>query len=57
MEQTLLHALLSAATIGLGLYLFSHPRVLSSRTQLVRGVVIWVAIILALRALDYLFLS
>lgn len=34
----------------------SHPKVLRSRTKLVRGVVIWVAPVLALRALDVLFL-
>jgi hypothetical protein len=56
MDSALLHALLSAAAIGLGLYLFGHPHVMSSKTQLIRGVVIWMVLVLALRALDYLFL-
>ncbi len=56
MDDTLLHILLSSALIGLGLYLFGHPKVLSARTRLFRGVFIWAAIIVGLRALDYLFL-
>jgi hypothetical protein len=55
-DGTLLHILLSSALIGLGLYLFGHPKILSSRTRLFRGVVIWAALVIGLKALDYAFL-
>jgi hypothetical protein len=56
MDPNILHALIVAAVIALGLYLLDHPKVMSSRTRLMRGVIIWIALVLALRALDYLFL-
>jgi len=56
MDTNILHALLVGAVIAIGLYLFDHPKVMSSRTRLVQGVVIWIALVLALRGLDYFFL-
>lgn len=55
MDPKILHVLLSSGAIALGLYLFAHPKVLPAKAQLTRGVVIWVALVLALRGLDYLF--
>ncbi len=55
MNADFLHIVLSSAIIALGLYLFGHPKVMSASTQLIRGVVIWIALVLVLRALDYLF--
>ncbi len=56
MTEQLAHVVLSGALIALGLYLFDHPRVLSSRTRLFRGTVIWIVLVLSLRAFDYVFL-
>ena len=55
MDADFLHIVLSSAVIALGLFLFGHPKVMSATTQLIRGVVVWIALVLALRALDYLF--
>jgi hypothetical protein len=57
MSQDLLHFVMSGGLIAVGIYLLGHPRVLSSRTRLVRAVVIWLGLVLGLRAIDYLFLS
>jgi hypothetical protein len=56
MTENLLHFLLTGALIAGGLYLFGHPRLQDAGSRLVRGVVIWIAIILGLSALDYAFL-
>ena len=56
MTQDLLHFLLTGALIAVGLYLFGHPRLQGTGSRLVRGVVVWIAIILGLGALDYAFL-
>jgi hypothetical protein len=56
MTQALLHFLLTGALIALGLYLFGHPRLEGAGSRLFRGVVVWIAIILGLGALDYAFL-
>ncbi|MEP2027881.1 MAG: hypothetical protein ABJI96_04120 [Paracoccaceae bacterium] len=57
MELNLLHSILTIGTIGLGLYLFGHPVVLRNQSKLVRGVVIWVVLVIVLHVLDYAFLS
>jgi hypothetical protein len=51
------HFLLSGAVIALGLYLLGHPKVLSARTRLVRTVVIWAALVIALHGLNFIFLQ
>jgi hypothetical protein len=56
MDPNILHAVIVAALIAVGLYLLEHPKFMSSKTRLVRGVAIWVALVLALRGLDYLFM-
>lgn len=56
MELNLIHGALSIGAIGLGLYLFGHPLVLKGRSKLVRGVAIWIVLVLTLQALDYAFL-
>lgn len=57
MGPTFLHIVLTSGAIALGIYLYSHPVLLKGQSNLVRGVVIWAALVLALRALDYAFLS
>ena len=57
MGPTLPHILLTSGAIGLGIYLYSHPVLLRGQSNLVRGVIIWVALVLALRALDYAFMG
>ncbi len=57
MGPTYLHILITSGAIGLGIYLYSHPILLRGQSNLVRAVVIWVALVLILRALDYAFLS
>ena len=57
MGPTYLHIFLTSGAIGLGIYLYSHPVLLRGRSNLVRAVIIWVALVLVLRALDYAFLS
>jgi hypothetical protein len=57
MELNLAHDALSASAIGLGIYLLGHPLILKGQSKLVRGVVIWAALVLTLRALSYAFLS
>ena len=54
--QLLVHFVLSAGLLALGLYLFADPGVLSARSRLFRGVVIRIGLVLGLKALDYLFL-
>ena len=56
MSQGVLHFLVSGGLIALGVYLLDHPHALRSQTRLVRGVVIWIALVLGLRAIDYLFM-
>jgi len=56
MSQNMLHFALAAGLIGLGVYLFDHPHLRSKTSRLVRGVVIWIVLVLGLRALDYMFL-
>lgn len=56
MSQYLPHFVLSGGLIAVGIYLLVHPRVLSSKTSLFRGVVIWIGLVLGLRAIDYFFL-
>jgi len=57
MGPTFLHILLTCGAIGLGIYLYSHPILLRGQSNLVRGVIIWIVLVLALRALDYVFMS
>lgn len=57
MSQGVLHFLLSGGLIAIGVYLLDHPHALRSQTRLIRGVVIWIALVLGLRAIDYLFLA
>jgi hypothetical protein len=56
MEFDLIHSALTVGAIGLGLYLFGHPRVLKGKSKLVRGVVIWAVLVITLHGLDYAFL-
>jgi hypothetical protein len=56
MEINLVHSALTIGVIGLGLYLFGHPLVFKGQSKLVRGVVIWVILVLTLHGLDYAFL-
>ena len=56
MELNLAHDVLSAGAIGVGIYLLGHPLILKGQSKLVRGVVIWAALVLTLRALSYVFL-
>jgi hypothetical protein len=57
MGPTYLHILLTSGAIGLGIYLYSHPVLLRTQSNLIRGVIIWIVLVLVLRALDYAFLS
>ena len=57
MGPTFLHILLTSGAIGLGIYLYSHPILLRGQSNLVRGVIIWIVLVLALRALDYAFMG
>lgn len=56
MGPTLLHILLTSGAIGLGIYLYATPSILPRQSNILRGTVIWIALILALRAIDLLFL-
>ncbi|SHL85262.1 hypothetical protein SAMN05444414_1642 [Roseovarius marisflavi] len=55
MSPEILHSVIVAAIIGLGIYLFAHPRILPSRGNLLRGVIIWAIMIIALHWLGYAF--
>jgi hypothetical protein len=57
MGPTLLHILITSGAIGLGIWLFNHPLILRGRSQLLRGVVIWAALVILLRVIDLAFLS
>jgi hypothetical protein len=57
MGPTYLHILLTSGAIGLGIYLYSHPVLLKGQSNLVRAVIIWIVLVLMLRAIDYAFLS
>ncbi len=57
MGPTYLHILLTSGAIGLGIYLYSHPILLRGQSNLVRAVIIWIVLVLMLRAIDYAFLS
>ncbi len=57
MGPTYLHIFLTTGAIGLGIYLYSHPILLRGQSNLVRGVIIWIGLVLVLRALDYAFLN
>ncbi|MGI1663793.1 hypothetical protein ACRDNQ_16260 [Palleronia sp. KMU-117] len=57
MGPTLLHILITSGAIGLGIWLFNHPLILKGRSQLLRGVVIWAALVILLRVIDLAFLS
>jgi hypothetical protein len=57
MGPTLLHILITSGAIGLGIWLFSHPLILKGQSQLVRGVVIWAALVILLRVIDMAFLT
>ena len=56
MELNVLHTVLAVSAIGLGLYLFGHPLILKGQPKWLRWVIIWAALVLTLRALDYAFL-
>jgi hypothetical protein len=55
MTNDLLHFLLAAALIAVGLYLFGHPKLQGAGSRLFRAVLVWSAIVLGLSALDYAF--
>jgi hypothetical protein len=57
MGPTLLHIVITCGAIALGMYLYGHPVILKGRSNLVRGVLIWLVLVIALRAIDYAFLS
>ena len=57
MNQDLVHFFLVGALLAVGVYLLGHPKVLSGKSRLFRGVLIWVGLVLGLRVLDYLFLT
>jgi hypothetical protein len=57
MGPTVLHILLTTGAIALGIYLYAHPLVLKGRSNLLRGVVIWAVLVIALRAIDMVFLT
>jgi hypothetical protein len=57
MGPTLLHILITSGAIGLGIWLISHPTLLRGQSQLVRGVVIWAALVILLRVIDIAFLT
>ncbi|PWJ20267.1 hypothetical protein [Jannaschia seohaensis] len=56
MTQSLVHFLMSGALIAIGIYLFDHPKLQNAGSRLFRGVVVWIVLVLGLRALDYAFL-
>ena len=56
MSPELLHSVIVAGIIGLGIYLFSHPRILPTRGNLVRGIIIWAVMIILLHFLSYAFI-
>lgn len=55
MSPEILHAILVAGVLAVGIYLFAHSRILPTRRNLVRGVIIWALMVIALHWLDYLF--
>lgn len=57
MGPTFLHIFLTSGAIALGIWLFSHPLILKRQSQLVRGVIIWAALVIILRLIDVAFLS
>ncbi len=57
MEFNLLHFLLTLGVIAAGLYLYGNPILLKRQSKLVRGVIIWMALVIALHGLDYIFFA
>jgi hypothetical protein len=56
MSAELIHSVLVAVIIGLGIYLFAHPRILPTKGNLVRGIVIWAVMVILLHFLSYAFI-
>jgi hypothetical protein len=53
--MTVLHFVLVAAAIAIGIFLLTHPVFMKGKSRLFRGTVIWFVLILILRGLDYAF--
>jgi hypothetical protein len=52
----LTYFVLTSAVLALGLYLFGHPKLASRQSKLVRGVAVWILMVLALRMIDVMLL-